>query len=371
MKKLTAGILASLIGLVSANSAEAAVASTSYVDAGLATKQQKLTSENFKKDTTGKFVTGVTVDADGNVTFTSEDQAAAVYDATWNPTSTNAVQAQVIAGRIAQMASNTVEANKVVKSVTQEQGKITPVYGQVTGADIAAETIETGNIKDGTIATGDIADGAVTSEKIASVTMTQVSGLDTALAGKQATLTNTTNAGDGITIDDTTGKISADITQTEFDTALGNKQNTLTAGANIQIAADGTISATDTTYSTATSAAAGLTKLYAETGAAEDGTMTQKAITTELGKKQNALTAGDFINIDQATGTITTTYSAGTGIKIGTDGAISADNQLNGVTGTTVEGNVGAQVLTRTCTNENDPTTCTYVWESVDRTFGD
>lgn len=42
---------------------------------------------------------------------------------------------------------------------------------------------------------------------------------------------------------------------------------------------------TDTTYSLGTDTTTGLTKLYATTGSAEDGTMTQKAIKTELDKK--------------------------------------------------------------------------------------
>lgn len=42
---------------------------------------------------------------------------------------------------------------------------------------------------------------------------------------------------------------------------------------------------TDTTYSIGTDTTTGLTKLYATTGSAEDGTMTQKAIKTELDKK--------------------------------------------------------------------------------------
>lgn len=41
----------------------------------------------------------------------------------------------------------------------------------------------------------------------------------------------------------------------------------------------------DTTYSLGTDTVTGLTKLYATTGSAEDGTMTQKAIKTELDKK--------------------------------------------------------------------------------------
>lgn len=42
---------------------------------------------------------------------------------------------------------------------------------------------------------------------------------------------------------------------------------------------------TDTTYSLGTDEVTGLTKLYATIGSAEDGTMTQKAIKTELDKK--------------------------------------------------------------------------------------
>ena len=78
MKKLTAGILASLIGLVSANSADAAVASKKYVDEGLATKQNVLKNDvNVVKDPTkseGAFVTGISA-VDGVVTVSYGDQA--------------------------------------------------------------------------------------------------------------------------------------------------------------------------------------------------------------------------------------------------------------------------------------------------------
>lgn len=362
MKKLTAGILASLIGLVSANSAEAAVASTKYVDEGLATKQQKLTELNFKKDGTGKFVTGVNVDANGNVTFTSENQAEAVYDSTWNPESTNAVQAKVIAGKIAEMASSTTEANKVVKAVTQENGKITPTYGQVTGADIAAGTIESANIADNAVTSAKIADSAVTSAKIASVTMAKVEGLDTALAGKQATLTNAANAGDGISISED-GKIAADVTTTVLNTELAKKQNTFIWGTNLTYdPTSNTVSATDTTYSTGSATAEGLTKLYTSTGTAEDGTMTQKAITDELKTKQGNLSAGNGITLDEA-GNIAA--KAGTGITIDANG-ISANNQLDDVKTSVTDGAEGAQVLTRNCDAQG---VCSYVWEDIDRTF--
>lgn len=75
MKKLTAGILATLIGLVSANSADASVASTNYVDKGLETKQNVL-ADNVNVMTAGEgdFVTGISAE-NGVVTVSYGDQA--------------------------------------------------------------------------------------------------------------------------------------------------------------------------------------------------------------------------------------------------------------------------------------------------------
>jgi hypothetical protein len=52
---------------------------------------------------------------------------------------------------------------------------------------------------------------------------------------------------------------------------------------------------TNTTYSLATDKVTGLTKLYATTGSAEDGTMTQEAITTELNKKVGVSISNDTL----------------------------------------------------------------------------
>lgn len=52
--------------------------------------------------------------------------------------------------------------------------------------------------------------------------------------------------------------LSVYYTKAQVDAALALKQNTLTAGTNISIAPDGTISATDTTYTDATTSASGL-----------------------------------------------------------------------------------------------------------------
>lgn len=130
MKKLTAGILTVMLGIVAANSADASIASKGYVDAqvgakvstsdfetfktdntaaiadakqagtdannaleaykttasdtfatktaltdGLKNKQNTLTAADFVKDGTGNVVTGVTVGADGKIKYTTENVA--------------------------------------------------------------------------------------------------------------------------------------------------------------------------------------------------------------------------------------------------------------------------------------------------------
>lgn len=130
MKKLTAGILTVMLGIVAANSADASIASKGYVDAqvktsvsnetfntfktentaaidaakkagtdasaaletykteasntfatqtalsdGLGNKQNKLTAADFVKDGTGNVVTGVTVGDDGKIKYTTESVA--------------------------------------------------------------------------------------------------------------------------------------------------------------------------------------------------------------------------------------------------------------------------------------------------------
>lgn len=130
MKKLTAGILTVMLGIVAANSADASIASKGYVDAqvktsvsnttfesfktentaaiadakkagtdasaaletykadasdtfasqkalsdGLKTKQNTLTAADFVKDGTGNVVTGVTVGDDGKIKYTTESVA--------------------------------------------------------------------------------------------------------------------------------------------------------------------------------------------------------------------------------------------------------------------------------------------------------
>jgi len=104
--------------------------------------------------------------------------------------------------------------------------------------------------------------------------------------------------------------------QTDLQSALDNKQDALTAWANIQIAQDGTISATDTTYTAGTwiditNWVISNTQTSAEWWNIQWDITDQTDLQSALGDKQNTLTAGANIQITGDTISATdTTYTA-------------------------------------------------------------
>lgn len=109
-------------------------------------------------------------------------------------------------------------------------------------------------------------------------------------------------------------------TKTQTDTLLAGKQDVLTAGQNIQIE-NSTISATDTTYT----AGAGLNLTGTEFSVDVTAIATQSDLTTGLATKQNTLTAGSNIQINNDTISATdTTYSD----FVGTDGTSAGASGL-------------------------------------------
>lgn len=114
--------------------------------------------------------------------------------------------------------------------------------------------------------------------------------------------------------------------QTDLNTALGWKQDTLIAGTNIQIDVDGkTISATDTTYTAGTWISIDSNNVISNTQtSAERWNITwtlsdQTDLNTALGNKQDTLIAWTNISIASDGKTISatdTTYTAGTWIDI-------------------------------------------------------
>lgn len=115
---------------------------------------------------------------------------------------------------------------------------------------------------DGIAAGAQVNQNAFSNVIVGSTTIAADSTTDSiALAGSNVTLTP----------DATNDKITIGITKTNVTDALGYTPPT-----------------TNTTYSTGTTSAAGLTKLYTGTGTNTDGTMTQSAINTALSGKANS-----------------------------------------------------------------------------------
>ncbi|MBQ2017339.1 MAG: hypothetical protein II208_02325, partial [Alphaproteobacteria bacterium] len=116
------------------------------------------------------------------------------------------------------------------------------------------------------------------------------------------------------------------------------KQGVLTAGSNITIGTDGTISAKDTTYSTGTTSTSGLTKLYTSTGTSTDGTMTQNAITNALSGKQDESTAVTHTENTAVGGTLKPVYVKSNGAVAAVTGiSVPEKNSSGALTGTWAE----------------------------------
>ena len=83
---------------------------------------------------------------------------------------------------------------------------------------------------------------------------------------------------------------------------------------------------TNTTYSTGTSATAGITKLYTATGTAADGAMTQKAVTNALAGKANSSHTHNYAGSSTPGGAATSAVTATSATKATQD---SAGQQIN------------------------------------------
>ena len=201
MKKLTAGILTVMLGIVAANSADASIASKGYVDAqvktsvsnatfetfktentaaiadakkagtdasneltaykttasdtfatktalsdGLGNKQNKLTADDFVKDGTGNVVTGVTVGADGKIKYTTENVATSAELGDLRTT---------VAGHTTALdkLNGTAETDgSVAKSIADA------ISGEVKRADAAYATAAQGALADTAVQQAAIAD---------------------------------------------------------------------------------------------------------------------------------------------------------------------------------------------------------------------
>lgn len=233
MKKLTAGILTVMLGIVAANSADASIASKGYVDAqvktsvsnetfntfktentaaieaakqagtdasdalnaykttasdtfatktalsdGLATKQNTLTAADFVKDGTGNVVTSVTVGDDGKIKYTTESVATSAELGNLQTTVTGHTTA------LDKLNGTAETEGSIAKSIADA------ISGEVTRADAAYATAAQGAKADTAVQPAAIAD--METKTNATATYATKTALET-VDGKFANYTTTEN----------------------------------------------------------------------------------------------------------------------------------------------------------------------------------
>lgn len=223
MKKLTAGILTVMLGIVAANSADASIASKGYVDAQVKTSVSNTTFESFKTENTAAI-------ADAKKAGTDASAALETYQ-----TSNNAAVA-------AKADTATVNAELAKKQNT------------LTAADFVKDG--TGNVVT-SVTVGD--DGKIKYTTEAVATSAELGNLQTTVAGHTTALDklNGTAETEGSVAKSIADALKDYTTTENMNTALdkkadkttvaddlAKKQDKLTAGTNITIGTDGTISST-------------------------------------------------------------------------------------------------------------------------------
>ena len=396
MKKLTAGIFTVLLGVVTAQSADAALTSKAYVDAqvgtkvstsefnefktgnttaisdakkagtdaaaaletyktennaavakkadqtametALAGKQQKLNSTNFKKDGTGNVISGVTVDESGNVTFATSTVATA--EGLENLTNTVAGHTTAL-GTLNGAAETTGSvANQIAAAITAETTRADGAY-DAKGAAATAET----NAKT-------YADGL---------------GKNYASAAQGKTADDTAAA-----VNNATTGLATKASKTYVDEELAKKQNTLKQGTNITIADDGTISAT---YTYDDSGLAGRVTTLEGTGVTKEKIDAIATNTANIAKKQDTLTEAQLNAVNSGiTAAKVTTYD-GYAAKI-TSAQTQADKGVEDAAAAKAVADKAIPKPGADCTTlgakcvlvvgENG-----YAWESVERATGE
>ena len=194
------------------------------------------------------------------------------------------------ASSAAEAASSAKKAND---ALVNKQPKSTADYqmGNASGSWTTMTTEQQNALNSGVTSTTKVTRPASTAVGSATVPVyVDADGVATAITsygGNAASATKATQDGNGKVIADTYA------TKTALSDGLATKQGTLTAGANITIGTDGTISAKDTVYTLPTASATTLGGVKVDTALSSTSTnpVQNKVINTALGTKQVKLTA--------------------------------------------------------------------------------
>lgn len=212
MKKLTAGILTVMLGIVAANSADASIASRGYVDAQVGTKVSTSEFNTFKETNTAE------IDA-AKKAGTDASAALEAYKTTNNAAVAAKADTETVNAELAKKQNKLVSTESVV---INDDNTIT-LRGIATDAGLAG--LQT-TVDEHTTALNTLNGGADVTGSVAKSIADALTNYTTA---------ENMNAALDLKADKTT--VAAD---------LAKKQDKLTAGTNITIGTDGTISSTYT-----------------------------------------------------------------------------------------------------------------------------
>lgn len=310
MKKLTAGIFATLLAVVSVGAAHAEIASKGYVDQQVGTKADAATVSSLQgtvsghtsqidtiNDTIGGYgdivthaVSEFATSAQGAKADTAVQPAAiANVERTTNKTTTLSAESTDAQYPSAKAVYDTIQAetsdiassgdlSALTTRVTTAEGEIdtlqTDMAGKANTADLGdlatLNAVGSAQITDGSVATGDIADKAVTEAKLSDTVNASLDKADTALQAAALADYVTKTAADAAYADIATEGVAS--------TASTNAQTALT---NI-----GTL--TNLTTEAKTNTVAAINEVATEAAAAASAA---SAADTKAGQAQSAATA--------------------------------------------------------------------------------
>lgn len=288
MKKLTAGIFTVLLGVVAANSADAALTSKAYVDAKVKVNADAIAS---KADTaTVNALDGRVTTAEGTITTHGTD----IADLKTNK------QNKLTAGTGIEIdtATNTISTKGIATSdaLTTLEGKVTANTGDITTLKGEGEGSVKQSIADAIAAEVTRSDGAYDAKGAAGTAETNAKTYADGLAKNYATAEQGKTAdATAAAVNNATTGLATKASKTYVDDELAKKQNTLKQGTNITIGEDGTISAT---YTYDDSGLAGRVTTLEDTGVTKEKIDAIATNTANIAKKQDALTEAQLKAVD-------------------------------------------------------------------------
>lgn len=373
MKKLTAGIFTVLLGVVAANSADAALTSQKYVDAKVKVNADAIAGLTTTVGT--KADASTVTDLSGKVTANTE-AIAKKADADTMTTELGKKQNKLKSGTGIEIdeATNTISTKGIATSdaLTTLEGKVTANTGDITTLKGEGEGSVKKSIADAIAAEVTRADGAYDAKGAATTAETNAKTYADGLAENYATAEQGKTADDtAAAVDNATTGLATKAAKTYVDDELAKKQNTLKQGTNITIDTDGTISAT---YEYDDSALAGRVTTLEGTGVTKEKIDAIATNTANIAKKQDTLTETQLNAVNSG---ITAAGVAQIETNKTAVAAVTTD-LANNYTKTANLSDLAKATIPSTCTDPNAANGCAlilkngvYSWEVVERVDGE